>query len=125
MPTEKQSRFIKHLLGKKGYYSENWCWLELYSIKEAGRLIDKLLKEKWGEWCREFIANLPAPVEKRRRQTELPLPPPEPLPPDDPSIPPEVTEFKRWASGVYQRGEQNIAQLSALYDEKFGNPFQT
>jgi hypothetical protein len=100
--TEKQLKYLRFLVNKTGAEQPDW---EFLTKGQASELIGQLLNVKL-------------------RQTELSLPP-EPLPPDDPSIPPEVTEFKRWASGVYQRGEQNIVQLSALYDEKFGNPFKT
>ena len=101
--TEKQLSYLRFLVRKTGAESPDW---ESLTKGQAHQLIDQLLAAK-------------------PRQTELPLPPPEPLPPDDPSIPPEVTEFKHWAAEVYRRGEQNIAQLCALYDEKFGNPFKT
>ena len=123
MPTDKQARYIKHLLGKRhGYYSEEWGWLQGYSIKGAGKLIDKLLKDEPGSAA--FIATLPPPTEKPRRQAWLPLPDPEPLP-LPPDLPPELAEFKRWARGVFQRGEMTMHQLGLLQDERFGSPFKT
>ena len=122
MPTDKQAKFIKHLLGRRSYYSEDWGWLGGYSIKQAGKLIDKLLKpEQWGEWCADFISKLPEPKEKPRKQAWLPLPDPEPMPMPLPSdLPPEVAEFKRWARDVFQRGELTMTQLCELYDARFG-----
>ena len=120
--TDKQARYIKHLLGKRqGYYSEDWGWMGSYSVKQAGKLIDKLLHpEQWGEWVADFISKLPPPAEKPRRQAFLPLPDPEPLPlPAD--LPPEQAEFKRWAREAFQHGE-SFQRLCVLHDEKFGKP---
>jgi hypothetical protein len=120
--TEKQTKFVQHLLRKRGYRSDDWSWLRIYSVKAASKLIDMLLKDEAA--TQEFMTRLPAPVE-RPRQALLPLPQPEPkpLPLDAPQIPPEQTEFKKWAREVYARGEQTIAQLGVLFDARFGNPF--
>ncbi len=120
MPSEKQLSFIRYLLAKGYYRTSDWSWLHLYSRKQASALIDNLLNNS-PHWREEFIRGLPEPVAKLR-QSEIPMPPPKPLEPEDPQIPPEVTEFKRWATEVYQRGEQTITQLGVLYDARFGNP---
>ena len=119
MLTDKQARFVKYLLGKKGYYSEDWAWLGSYTIKAAGKLIDKLLND--GPGSAAFIATLPPPVEKRRKQAWLPLPDSEPLP-LPPDLPPELAEFKRWAREVFARGELTMQQLCELHDGRFGKP---
>lgn len=107
--SEKQIKYLRFLVGKAGSEPPDW---ETLTKGQAHQLISQLKEEMEAHEAPRVL-----------RQTELSLPP-EPLPPDDPSIPPEVIEFKRWATEVYRRGEQNIAQLSALFDEKFGNPFK-
>lgn len=99
---------------------------QAWIAKCIGRRISSWKYQKFLELRGMTKARLRAEAEAQqqlKQQGYLPLPPPEPIASDDPVIPPEVTEFKRWASGAYQRGEQNILQLIALYDEKFGNPF--
>ena len=125
MLTEKQANYIKYLLGRKGYHSEDYGWLNRYSKREAGKLIDKLLKDEWRQWAVEFIMSLPPPTEKRKRQAFLPLPEPEPMPLDDAAVPDERREFKRWGREVYQKGELTFTQLGELYDSRFGSPFST
>lgn len=118
--TEKQAKFVKYLLGKRGYRTEDWSWLSVYSVKSTIKMIDMLLKG--GIAADEFVHRLPAPV-VRPRQAHLPLPPPRPREIPQAEVPPELTEFKRWAREIYQRGEQTIQQLAALQEARFGNPF--
>ena len=114
MLTEKQKKFILHLLKQSGY-AEPTDWVALLSKKAAHQMIEQLLREK-------EAARLERIEEKKRYQAQLALPPPEPLAADDPLIPPELVEFKRWAREVYERGEQTILQLIALREERFGKP---
>ena len=126
MPTRPQTKFVKHLLGRKGYYSDDWKWLAIYSVKEAGKLIDKLVHEdRWSEWLEDFVSKLPPPTEKPRRQGWLNLPSPEPMLLDEATVPDALTQFKCWARQAYARGELTIEQLCELHDVRFGSPFKT
>jgi hypothetical protein len=97
--TEKQKGFLRGLLRKSGDPPPDWDFL---TRRQASRLIeDQLLKQR---------AQRPGAI----AQASLPLPTEEPTT--------ELGEFKRWARGVYQRGEKTIFELIDLQRERFGNP---
>ena len=97
MLTDKQKKFILYLLRQSGY-AESTDWVACLSKKAAGRKIEELLAAKQA-------AKIAWAEEKKRYQAQLALPPPDPIPFDDPLIPPEIREFKRWARNEYQNGQ--------------------
>jgi hypothetical protein len=101
--TDKQKNFLRALLRKTGD-TRPMSW-ESLTKREAGKLIDKLLRK----------AQLQKPQSVAQAQFRLPDPNPEP--------PTELMEFKRWARGVYQRGEKGILELIEEQQKLFGNPF--
>lgn len=105
LATTKQKDFIRSLLRRAGDFKPS-NYVEALSRREASRLIGELL-DKPAIAPRKFGAVL---------QANLPLPPPE-----EPAG--ELGEFKRWARGVFQRGEKTILELIDLQTQRFGNPF--